>query len=128
MRLVKFVLALAVFLLAAPAFAQSAIPNATVDSPGKVLSVSMAIGPEARASYIVSRQGKPVIAPSLLGFLFTDAPQFARDLEIVTVTRSSFDDSWTQPWGEWRTIRNHYNEMRVRLREVNKLHRILDVV
>ncbi|MDB5680715.1 MAG: glycoside hydrolase family 97 protein, partial [Sphingomonas bacterium] len=51
-----------------------------------------------------------------------------RDLEIVTVTRSSFDDSWTQPWGEWRTIRNHYNEMRVRLREVNKLHRILDVV
>ncbi|MEO5938124.1 MAG: glycoside hydrolase family 97 protein [Sphingomonas sp.] len=128
MRLVKFVFALAAVLLAAPALAQSPVSNASVESPGKVLSVSLAIGPESRASYTVSRQGKPVIAPSLLGFLFADAPQFARDLEIVTVTRSSFDESWTQPWGEWRTIRNHYNEMRVRLREVNKLHRVIDVV
>src|SRR4051812_9132450 len=98
MRLVKFVLALAALLLAAPALAQPAIANATVESPGKVLSVSLAIGPEARASYTVSRNGKPVIAPSLLGFLFTDAPQFARDLEITSVTRSSSDESWTQPW------------------------------
>ena len=128
MRLVKFVLAMAAFLLATPAFAQSSITTATIESPGKVLSVSLAIGPEARASYSVSRDGRAVIAPSMLGFLFTDAPQFVRDLEITSVTRSSFDESWTQPWGEWRTIRNHYNEMRVRLREVNKLHRMLDLV
>lgn len=128
MRLWMFALALLAGLSAAPAFAQGTAPSATVESPGKVLSVSLAIGPEARASYTVSRGGKPVIAPSLLGFLFTDAPQFARDLEIVNVTRASEDDSWTQPWGEWRSIRNHYNEMRVRLREVNKLHRVLEIV
>ncbi|THD35249.1 MAG: glycoside hydrolase family 97 protein [Sphingomonas sp.] len=128
MRLWTFALALLASLIALPAFAQTSIPSATVESPGKTLSVTLAIGPEARASYTVSRNGQPVIAPSLLGFLFTDAPQFARDLEITNVTRSSFDDTWTQPWGEWRTIRNHYNEMRVRLREVNKLHRSLDVV
>lgn len=126
MRLVTFLTALAALLLSTPAFAQT--PNATVESPGKVLSVSVAIGAEARARYTVSRDGKPVIAPSLLGFLFTDAPQFARDLEIVDVKRSTFDESWTQPWGEWRTIRNRYNEMRVRLREVNRLHRVLDIV
>ncbi|MBS0480213.1 MAG: glycoside hydrolase family 97 N-terminal domain-containing protein, partial [Proteobacteria bacterium] len=117
MRLMKFVLVLAAALFAAPALAQTKVTDATVESPGKVLSVSVAIGPEARAGYTVSRGGKPVLARSLLGFLFTDAPQFARDLEITDVTRPTFDDSWTQPWGEWRTIRNHYNEMRVRLRE-----------
>lgn len=128
MGLWKFALALGALLLAAPAVAQSTVPSATVESPGKVLNASLAIGPEGRASYTVVRNGRPVVAPSLLGFLFTDAPQFARDLEIVAVTRSSEDDTWTQPWGEWRSIRNHYNEMRVRLREVNKLHRVLDVV
>lgn len=120
--------AVAAALVALPALAQTPITSASIDSPGKVLTATLSIGPEARASYTITREGKPVIAPSLLGFLFTDAPQFARDLEIVGVTRSTHDDTWEQPWGEWRTVRDRYNELRVTLREVNKLHRTLTVV
>lgn len=128
MRWWTFALALIGLAGALPAAAQSAQPGATVESPGHVLGVTLAIGGEGRANYVVTRNGKPVIAPSLLGFLFTDAPQFARNLEIAGVTRSASDTVWTQPWGEWRTIRNAYTEMRVRLRETSALHRVVDVV
>ena len=29
---------------------------------------------------------------------------------------------WQQPWGEWRTIRNHYNELSLSFEEKSKLH------
>ena len=30
---------------------------------------------------------------------------------------STFDETWTPVWGEVSTIRNHYNEMLIRLRQ-----------
>ena len=32
--------------------------------------------------------------------------------------RSSLDETWEQPWGESRYVRNHYNELKVLLQEV----------
>ena len=32
------------------------------------------------------------------------------------VDRSSFDETWEPVWGEEKSIRNHYNEMAVTLR------------
>jgi alpha-glucosidase len=110
-------LILMVFASLAPAAA------ATVSSPGNVVTVTLATNGEGRAIYSVTRGGKPVIAPSELGFLFTDAPQMLRNFEITNEARSSFDKSWDQPWGEWKTIRNRYNELRVTLREKTPLKR-----
>jgi hypothetical protein len=38
------------------------------------------------------------------------------------------DDTWEQPWGERRFIRNHYNELRVALTETGAPNRRLDMV
>ena len=122
----KFLIFLAALLLPAAAFAQT--PDATASSPGGVLSVVVTLDGEGHARYAITRQGKPVIAPSQLGFLFTDAPQMFRNFQIEKVERGTSDSSWDQPWGERTTIRNHYNEMRVRLKESSALHRVLDVV
>lgn len=127
-RLLSLAGALLALLLPLAAQAQAQAPDATIASPGNILSVAVTTDGEGHANYSVSRQGKPVIAPSHLGFLFTDAPQFFRNLQIEAVTRSASDSSWDQPWGERTTIRNHYAEMRVRLREGGALHRVLDVV
>ena len=105
-----------------------AAPPATVSSPGNILTVTVAVNGEGRAGYTITRRGKPVIDESHLGFLLTDAPQLLRNFDIADVKTSMHDDSWEQPWGEWRTIRNHYTEMRVRLQEHSALHRLLDVV
>lgn len=86
---------------------------ATVESPGKVLSVSVLVAPDGRLSYKVDRKGQPVIAPSRLGFVLTsDKPLdagFALERNVVT----DHDGTWEQPWGERRTVRNHYRQMRV---------------
>ena len=85
MRLVKLGLALLAGLLAAPALPQVAIPAAAIESPDHNLAVAVSIGPEGRANYTITRDGKPVIAPSLLGFLFKDFAYADGDRELVIV-------------------------------------------
>ncbi|NIR43791.1 MAG: glycoside hydrolase family 97 protein, partial [Gemmatimonadetes bacterium] len=67
--------------------------------------------------YRVARDGRPVIRPSRLGFTFRNAPPLLDGLEVQEVGRRSFDQTWTQPWGETAEVLNHYNELRVTLAE-----------
>ena len=106
-------------LIAVPASAQTV----SVSSPGNVIAVTLTLNGEGRMQYRVDRLAKPVIADSQLGFLFTDQPQMLRNFEIVAQRRSDHDETWTTPWGEDRTIRNHYRELDVDLIEKNNLKR-----
>jgi alpha-glucosidase len=100
---------------------------AGIASPGQVLAVAVDID-EGRASYRITRFGEPVIAASRLGFLLHDTEKFERNLKLESQSSSDFDETWEQPWGENRFIRNHYRELRVRLTETLKLKRSFDVV
>jgi alpha-glucosidase len=122
---VRVLLALALLALARPCLAGAPI---TVESPGKVLSVSVWTDADGRATYSVSRFGKSVIAPSHLGFILTDAPKLDRNLSAAEAGRRMFDQTWEQPWGERRYIRDHYDELRVALTETGPLKRRFDVV
>ncbi|WP_082451338.1 glycoside hydrolase family 97 protein [Sphingomonas sp. Leaf30] len=104
------------------------IPSAIATSPDGSIAVTVATDGEGHATYSVTRKGTLIVKPSRLGFLFTDAPKFDRHLKIETVTRDKADSTWTQPWGEWKTIRDNHTEMRVRLRETDRLQRAIDVV
>ncbi len=104
------------------------LPVARIASPGDVLAVEVTTDKDGRPSYAVSRLGKPVIAPSRLGFIFIDAPKFERHFAIAGQKTRTFDETWEQPWGERRSIRNHYNELRVTLAETKALKRRYDVV
>lgn len=126
MRLMPVLGAAAALVAAAPALAQ-AKGTATASSPGGVVSVEVSTDGDGRALYAVSRNGKPVIAPSRLGFLFTDVAKIDRRLEITGTETRDFDDTWTQPWGEWTSIRNHYRELKVHLRETTALARVFSV-
>ena len=67
--------------------------------------------------YAVSRDGKPIVLPSLLRFTFRNAPPLRDGLRITGESRSSFDETWTQPWGELTAIRDHHTELRVDVSE-----------
>lgn len=99
-----------------------------VESPGKALSVEIDTDPDGRPSYRVLRDGKPVIASSRLGFMLADAAKLERNLVLGNPRTRSFDETWEQPWGERRLIRNHYNQLRVTLTEKVAPGRSLDVV
>ncbi|MEO0696865.1 MAG: glycoside hydrolase family 97 protein [Pseudomonadota bacterium] len=65
------------------------------------------------AQYQVAFRDKPVIGTSRLGLLFADHHGFERDLKIAASTSTSVDNTWEQPWGERRFVRDHHNELAV---------------
>ncbi len=125
--MVRILVALLIAVFATPmaAFAETV---ASVASPGDVVRVTIDIDGDGRPGYAVTRRGKPIINTSRLGFLFTDARKLERGFGYVSQATRDEDGSWDQPWGEWKTIRNHFREMRVRFQEKTGLNRVMDVV
>src|SRR5690606_33582564 len=81
-----------------------------------VVCVELGLDGDGRPSYRVQRAGRQVLAPSRLGMILADAPKLERNLAIADVRQATFDETWEQPWGERREVRNHYNELTVTLR------------
>ena len=101
---------------------------ASVSSPSGSLVIEVTVDNEGRPSYAVARQGKPLIEASRLGFLLADVPKLERNFAIDSHSTRSSDETWEQPWGERRFVRNRFNELRVRLKEKTQAQRLLDVV
>lgn len=120
--------ALLLLLSAASAAAQDAPATAAACSPGNVVCVELGLDGDGRPSYRVQRAGRQVLAPSRLGMILADAPKLERNLAIADVRQATFDETWEQPWGERREVRNHYNELTVTLREKSGPGREFDVV
>ncbi|HEY2900647.1 MAG TPA: glycoside hydrolase family 97 protein [Polyangia bacterium] len=99
-----------------------------VVSPGQVLAVELDFTWFRQPIYRVSRFGEPVIGNSWLGFTLKDGGRLDRDMVVVGEARRSVDQTWEQPWGERRFVRDHYNELRVRLAERSGAKRQLVVV
>src|SRR5687768_13976650 len=124
--IMRVFLSLVALMIAVPAAAADKV--ASVSSPGGVLTVDLTINGEGRVGYAVSRLGKPVIGESHVGFLLADGPQLLRNFRLTGQMRRSFDETWEQPWGEWRTIRDRYNELAVGFEEKDKLKRRFTLV
>lgn len=105
---------------------QAAPQVASVESPGKVLKVSLVLD-GGTARYRVERLGDTVVEDSKLGFALRDG-RLDRDFTLLGQQRRSVDDTWEQPWGERRLTRNHFNELTVQLAETTGSKRRLDVV
>lgn len=69
--------------------------------------------------YRLDYKGKPVIKDSRLGLELKDVDDLLTGFVLSDVQRSTFDETWEPVWGEWKTIRNHYNEMAVTLSQTS---------
>jgi alpha-glucosidase len=127
--MIRRCLALLVLALAFPAApraqesATAAAPSAPAGevaretSPDGRIALSVIVDSEGHAFYALARDGRPLIAPSRLGFLFTDQDPFARGIRLVAASRSQVDTQWEQPWGERRFVRDRHRELLVTLRD-----------
>ncbi|HQA03077.1 MAG TPA: glycoside hydrolase family 97 protein [Thermomonas sp.] len=101
---------------------------AQVQSPDGRIQVQLDLNGEGRLAYRVLRDGKPVINDSRLGFIFRNGRQLMRNLQLEKQATRSQDDTWEQPWGERRFVRDHYNELRASFVEKDMDHRQFDMV
>ena len=68
-------------------------------------------------TYQLFFNNKAVIRESRLGFDLKNEADLLSGFAVDGVERSTFDQSWEPVWGEEKTIRNHYNEMAVTLKQ-----------
>ena len=111
MRMQTTLLMLAICAAAPPVVGQT-----RVTSPDRRNEVQVGIH-EGALYYVVRRDGKALLTPSRLGFVFRGAPPLHDSLRIVDSSRATFDTTWTQPWGEVRRVRDHHNELKVSVEE-----------
>ncbi|MBN2200706.1 glycoside hydrolase family 97 protein [bacterium] len=114
------------FILCAAAGLSSAAP-ATIDSPDGSVRVAFDLE-EGRPKYRIERFGRELIQRSAMGFVLKGGRPLQGPFEIGSVHTRTFDETWVQPWGEKREIRNRYNELAVSLVEKGKNGRRMDVV
>jgi alpha-glucosidase len=104
----------------------SVAKDVKVSSPDGALTVTVGVD-GGKAWYQVMRGQELIIDRSALGFVLGDG-DFKDNFKMGKVTRASVDETWSQPWGEDSQVRNHYNEMRIRLQEKGGKKRVMDVV
>ncbi|MCD8184233.1 MAG: glycoside hydrolase family 97 protein [Bacteroides sp.] len=92
---------------------------AEVASPDGHIRLAFALDADNRMTYQVDVNDTAFITPSSLGFLALDGVNLSDGFRVIGTDFSSADETWTQPWGENKTIRNHYNEMAVRLADAS---------
>src|SRR5262245_29261187 len=83
---------------------------------------------QGKLFYRLQRNGRDVLLPSQLGFEFRGAGSLSDSLKITNTARSTFDQTWRQPWGEVAEVRDHHNELRVSVQENTRAARRFDVV
>jgi alpha-glucosidase len=74
---------------------------------------------EGRLFYSLTRDGRPLLLPSGLGFEFRGAPPLQDSLRITDTTRQSHDEWWTQPWGAVARVHDFHNELAVAVEEAS---------
>ena len=86
-----------------------------VTSPDGKIQLTFALNEQGVPQYQVNVDGKSFIAPSNLGFETKEGYNLSNGFKVVNAKFNQKDETWNQPWGENKTIREHYNEMAVHL-------------
>ncbi len=94
-----------------------------VKSPDGTITLEVGTN-QGKVFYKVSKDAKSILNESYLGFELK-GNSFKDNFSIKNISHSKFDETWQQPWGEEINVRNHYNEMKVSVRENSKLTREL---
>ena len=89
--------------------------NTGVTSPDGTIRLAFAVDSAGRMTYSVTDGGVRLFEPSRLGFEAAET-DLGGGFAVENVSRTSVDETWTQPWGENKENRSRYNEMAVRLR------------
>lgn len=105
----------------------SNLNEVVINSPNNTNTVTILID-EGNLLYKVNHENKPIILPSRLGFIFKDGLSLSDSFKIRDVQFSQLDETWQQPWGSVKAIRNHYEEAIIYLSSVSDPENKIDLM
>jgi alpha-glucosidase len=104
----------------------------SVTSPNERIVVEFSLDNDRSPTYSVTLDGAEVVKASRLGLYFASRIDLVSGFDIDAAERTSVDTRWEQPWGERRLVRDHHNELLVKLvarspgRQLNLRFRVFD--
>ncbi len=91
----------------------------SLKSPDGDFNFNFSLLEDGTPSYNLSFKNKVVIKPSRLGLeLKNDEKPLLKGFTIIDTKTTSFDENWIPVWGEVKSVRNHYNELAVTLKQI----------
>ena len=106
----------------------------TVKSPDGKVAVTFSLSPSGQPTYEMTFKNKQVVKPSHLGLELAKDKHASKGLKetdlmdgfkITDTKISAFDETWTPVWGQFKKIRNHYNELAVSLHQASSNRTII---
>ena len=119
-----FILAVCLSLLP---MAMMAKQEATVSSPSGNITLTTGVDNAGRPYYSLNRGKEEILLRSALGLKLKDG-DLSNDFRLIGFSRATKDETWHQPWGEEDDVRNHYNELTMKLAQKKGLQRQLTIV
>lgn len=101
------------------------LQSQTLVSPDGNLKMKFSVA-NGQPTYQLSFQNKEVIKTSKLG-IEAEGVSLKDHFQITDSTRASFDQSWNPVWGNYKTIRNQFNELCVELTQNQQYNRKIKV-
>lgn len=89
----------------------------TIQSPNKKLTLAFSLSPSGEPVYQLNFGKKTVILPSKLGIEVKGQDSFLQNFTVAKIESSLVDESWDPVWGEVKTIRSYYRELKVTLHQ-----------
>ena len=98
-----------------------------LSSPNKVNTVHVWTK-EGKINYRINHGAKKIILPSRMGLSFKNVSSLSNGLQIMESNIKLVDETWTQPWGEVKTIRNNYKEAIISLESIDNENSQMDLI
>jgi alpha-glucosidase len=98
----------------------------SISSPDTNICVTV-LNENGKLTYEVTYKGKFVINPSKLGINFKNIEGLNKNLEIIEIKQKIIDEKWDQPWGEFKTVNNNYEEVVISLKEKEGEERLMNI-
>lgn len=99
----------------------------SASSPNGNVKVTLNTDELGRPVYTVAVDGETVITNSALGFDLEGEPDLSAGFVVANSEVTTFDQTWEQPWGEERFIKNAYTQLRMGFVEAEGLKREMNI-
>jgi hypothetical protein len=109
-------------------FIAKAQDNKPIKASMNKVRLEFMLDADGKPLYAVYYGDKPVVKPSAMGFTLANDAAFDRNFVITGSGQTSFDEAWKPVWGEVSSIRNHYQQVTVHLKQKSSPGRLLNII
>src|SRR5688572_18048691 len=99
-----------------------------IASPDGNLRLTVSTSAAGEVQYTVNYKNRPVIMPSTLGMTFKEPAVDLRRFTIISTDSATHNSTWEPVWGEYASIKDHHRQLRLSLKDKDKIGILLNIV